>query len=374
MSSFLGDALPWVLVVLGFSLLIVLHEGGHFAIAKKVGMRVERFFLFFPPKLVSMRRGETEYGIGAIPAGGFVKITGMNPEEELPPEVAARGYYHQPVWKRIAVIAAGPIVNVVLAFLILFVLAFSIKEGTKLVVGGTESDTPAAKVLERGDRIVAVDGVRVTGSDLTDEAQRITDQVNSHECAGGAQPGCRAATPARIVVERDGQRVVLHARPFYDPENERYRLGFRFREGGLVPVDPSAGGAADIALDQMWFVTSKTVSVIARLFDPEQREQVSGIVGTSAVAKEAIDFGPRQALFLLAIVSLSLGLINLFPFLPLDGGHIFWSLVEKVRGSPVPFRVMEGAGALGFLLVIMLFAIGLTNDIGRLTGEGFDVR
>lgn len=374
MSSFLADALPWVLVILGFSLLIVLHEGGHFALAKKLGMRVERFFLFFPPKLFSVRRGETEYGIGAIPAGGFVKITGMNPDDELPPDVASRGYYRQPVWKRIVVIGAGPVVNVLLAFLILFALAFSIQEGTKLVVGERETGTPAERVLRAGDRIVAVDGVRVNDPDLAAEAERIADQIDSHRCAGPQEPGCRAETPARIVVRRDGERTVLHARPFYDAENERYRLGFRFREGGLVPVDPSVPRAAEIALDQMWFVGSTTVSVIARIFDPEQREQISGVVGTSVVAKQAIDFGPRQALFLLAIVSLSLGLINLFPFLPLDGGHIFWSLVEKVRGRRVPFSVMERAGALGFVLVIMLFFIGLSNDIGRLTGEGFDVR
>jgi len=94
----------------------------------------------------------------------------------------------------------------------------------------------------------------------------------------------------------------------------------------------------------------------------------------SWAANETIDLGAKEALFLLAIVSLSLGLINLFPFLPLDGGHIFWSLVEKARGRPVAYRTMERAGALGFVLVIMLFALGLTNDIGRLTGEGFNVR
>src|SRR5947208_6142712 len=108
--------MSWLLVFLGFIVLIVLHEFGHFVIAKATGMRVERFFLFFPPKLVSVRRGETEYGIGAIPLGGFVKITGMNPEEDLPPEVAARGYYKQPVWKRIVVIGAGPAMNVLVAF------------------------------------------------------------------------------------------------------------------------------------------------------------------------------------------------------------------------------------------------------------------
>ena len=92
--------------------------------AKATGMRVERFFLFFPPKVVSIRRGETEYGIGALPFGGFVKITGMNPDEELPPDVAPRAYYHQPVWKRIVVIGAGPAMNLLVAFVILFGLSF----------------------------------------------------------------------------------------------------------------------------------------------------------------------------------------------------------------------------------------------------------
>src|SRR2546423_13451555 len=100
--------MSWALTIAGFAALIVLHEFGHFAVAKAVGMRVERFALFFPPLLVKVRRGETEYGIGAIPLGGYVKITGMNPNEDIPPDVRPRAYYLQPVWKRIVVIAAGP--------------------------------------------------------------------------------------------------------------------------------------------------------------------------------------------------------------------------------------------------------------------------
>ena len=99
--------MSWVLIFLGFSALIILHEAGHFLAAKATGMRVEKFFLFFGPKLVSVKRGETEYGIGSIPAGGYVKISGMHPEDKLPPEEEHRGYYEQPVWKRIVVIGAG---------------------------------------------------------------------------------------------------------------------------------------------------------------------------------------------------------------------------------------------------------------------------
>ena len=114
--------MSWVLTIAGIAALIVLHEFGHFTAAKLTGMRVERFLLFFPPALFKVRRGETEYGIGAIPAGGYVKITGMNPAEEIPPEHAHRAYYRQPVWKRVVVIGAGPFVNIVVAFAILFCL------------------------------------------------------------------------------------------------------------------------------------------------------------------------------------------------------------------------------------------------------------
>ncbi len=111
----------WFLAFAGFAVLVILHELGHFAVAKWVGMRVEKFSLFFPPTLVSKKIGETEYAIGAIPAGGYVRVTGMNPDEDLPDEVRDRAYHAQPVWKRICVIAAGPAVNLIVAFLLLFV-------------------------------------------------------------------------------------------------------------------------------------------------------------------------------------------------------------------------------------------------------------
>ena len=163
----------------------------------------------------------------------------------------------------------------------------------------------------------------------------------------------------------------LAVRPEYDAGFKQALLGVRY---GTKPADRGPSQAATQSADTMWFVATRTVSVFARLFEADKRKEVSGVVGVSAAANETIDLGAKEALFLLAIVSLSLGLINLFPFLPLDGGHIFWSLVEKARGRPVAYRTMERAGALGFVLVIMLFALGLTNDIGRLTGEGFNVR
>jgi regulator of sigma E protease len=362
--------MSWALVILGFTVLIVLHEAGHFTAAKAVGMRVERFFLFFPPKLVSMKRGETEYGIGAIPAGGFVKITGMNPEEELPPDVAPRAYYHQPVWKRIVVIAAGPAVNIALAFVILFVLAFGARDVNNSV-GKIDPGSPAAAHLQPGDKVIAVDSKRFADASTEDRLAHFGNLVASHKCPGQPTEGCRAKTPVTLTILREGRVRTLSITPRYDPAVNRTRIGFSY---GSTAAHPSVAQAASRSVSFMWLVTSKTVAVIGRIFEPEQRKQVSGVVGVSDVAHQTIGFGAREALILLAVVSLSLGIINLFPFLPLDGGHIFWSLVEKVRGSPVPFSVMERAGAIGFVLVIMLFVIGLSNDIGRLTGDGFNVR
>jgi regulator of sigma E protease len=355
--------LSYFLAAAGFAVLIILHEFGHFTAAKAVGMRVERFMLFFPPVLAKVRRGETEYGIGALPLGGYVKITGMNPEEKLPPDIAPRGYYHQPVWKRIVVIGAGPFVNLVIAFLLLFALAFGARELT-YHVGSTKPGSPAAQVLRPGDRILSVDG---HGGQQTDFSRRIS----SHHCAGGQRPGCVARTPAVLRVQRDGQVVTIRVRPRYDTEQKRNLIGFTFATRDLDPNPPEA---ARIAGDLMWTVTTGTVSAIARIFEPREREQISGVVGSYEVTRQAFTFDERRALTLLAVISLSLAVINLFPFLPLDGGHIFWSLVEKVRGRPVPFRIMEQASVVGFVLVMFLFVIGLSNDIGRLTGGGFDTR
>jgi regulator of sigma E protease len=355
----------FLLAFLGFAALIILHELGHFAAAKAVGMRVERFSLFFPPLLARVRRGETEYAVGAIPLGGYVKITGMNPAEEIPPEVQHRAYYRQAVWKRIVVISAGPAVNILIAFLILWGLywANGLTEGTR-TVEAVERGWPAAGQLMPGDRILAVDGER-------GEQAALAQQIASHECPGEPVRRCRAATPAVLLVERGGRQLELRLTPVFDPAAGRTRLGYRF-ETRHTPLGPV--GAAGESVTAMWSFSSRTVSTIAQLFKPEVREDLSGVVGSYEATRQTIEIDLEQALFLLGIISLSLGVINLFPFLPLDGGHIFWAVAEKVRGRAIPFSVMERAGFVGFVLVIGLFLIGFTNDIGRLTGEGFGVR
>ncbi len=358
-------ALSYLLAFLGFSALIILHELGHFAAAKWVGMRVERFSLFFPPHIWKRTRGETEYAIGTIPLGGYVRISGMSPHEDLPEEVERRSYLKMPVWKRVLVIFAGPLVNLVVALLIFVALFWFVGtvEGTSRVES-VERGSPSVGVLMPGDEIVAVDGVR-------GGAAVLRTQIGKHRCAGAQVDGCRAAEPATVLVRRGGELVTLHATPRYDaaPKAKRARLGFSFavEERSYGPIAATGESARE-----MWRVTTATVDAITRIFyDAQARDQVSGVVGSYEVTRQSIEFDWARALNILAIISLSLAIVNLFPFLPLDGGHIFWALAEKLRGRAIPFSVMERASVVGFVLVIFLFVVGLSNDIDRLRGAGF---
>src|SRR5579884_3431573 len=356
--------MSYLLAFLGFAALIILHEAGHFVAAKAVGMRVERFSLFFGPMFVKRTLGETEYGVGVIPLGGYVKITGMNPEEDLPPEVAPRAYYNQPVWKRIVVILAGPLVNLVIAFAIIWALFLGNGQLVpSTTVAAVQKGTPAAKVLRPGDRIVSIDGVGGGESAMRRE-------IGRHRCSGAAVNGCVAARAVTIVLRRDGRTLTVRARPRYNAKDHRPLLGFEF---GAKAVAVAPGRAASLTAGGLWNVTKETVSTVAQLFRPQDRKKLNGVVGAYTVTRDAVAQSPSLALQILALISLSLAVINLFPFLPLDGGHVFWALAEKVRGRRIPFGVMERAGFVGFALILMLFVIGLSNDVSTLTGPGFHI-
>jgi regulator of sigma E protease len=335
-------------------------------------MRVERFSLFFGPMPIKRKWGETEYGIGVIPLGGYVRITGMNPHEDIPPEVVPRAYYNQPVWKRIVVILAGPAMNLLIAFVIVWALVISAGQpvtshGQPVLnkdVAAVATKSPAASVLKPGDRIVSVDGV--TGS-----AQAIRQQIGTHRCAGTQKNGCVAATPAKVVVKRDGKLVALEIRPRYVSADKRVEVGFSF---GQVTKPVGAVHAASITVSNLWSVTRQTVSTVARIFEPQERKQLHSIVYGYTATQESFATSTTQALWVLALISLSLAIINLFPFLPLDGGHVFWAVAEKLRGKRIPFEVMERAGVVGFVLILLIFVIGLTNDISTLSGPGIGLK
>src|SRR5437763_13863848 len=350
--------------------LIVVHELGHFTAAKAVGMRVEKFALFFGPPIWKKRIGETEYSIRTIPAGGYVKITGMNPSEKLSDEVRTRAYYSQPVWKRIVVISAGPAVNIVVGFLLLVLYSSVIGLHKGNEVGDIARGFPAQGVLHPGDVLVAVDGH--DGS-----VQNMTKHVARHKCA--VQPPvnrCKATTPARVTIERQGKRLPFLMTPIYDATTKvhKMRLGFSYNPQGGPHQPLPFGKAINQSTSAFWNITKQTVSIPAKLLNAKERKQINGIVGTYEATRQTIIADAGDVIGIMAIISMSLAIVNLFPFLPLDGGHIFWAIVEKIRRKPVPYSTMERSGVVGFALVLMLFAIGLTNDIGQLSNGGFKPR
>jgi regulator of sigma E protease len=368
--------MSWVLTILGIVVLIVLHELGHFTVAKAVGMRVERFSLFFPPTLFRVRRGETEYAIGAIPAGGYVKITGMNPEEigDLDPEVARRAYYTQAPWKRIAVILAGPGVNIVIAFVLFWAVlvsgningAISLNNldpsvqtlSTGASVLEVEHGTPADGVLRPGDRIVAVDGRTATVASAR-------KAIASHRCLGTLTKGCRAATPVQLTIRRDGRLLTRSVFPRYNKEAGRMLIGFGFGS----PKSFGALAAAGAAVSEMWHVTSETLTGFGRaLTSSKARHQIHSIVGITEIGHETVAAGAGYAFVFLGFLSLILAVINLFPFLPLDGGHVLWSLAEKVRGRRISLVAMYRFSSVGIVLLLFLVINGVGNDLGRLGG------
>ena len=326
-------------------------------------MRVERFSLFFPPLIWRWRPkgSETEYAIGAIPLGGYVKISGMSPEEELPPEVAPRAYLRQKVWKRIVVIAAGP--------------ARQHRAGVRDPVGAVravDADVHAARRREgrrptaprrraeagRPDRVV--DGARATGRPAPGGRARPRDDADGRDPhahlrgqAEGRLPRDRAGAlrgPARRQAAARGGHAPLHRaaaargrRPRMPPPSRRRGCSSGC-SSAASPSSSGPAGAARYAGKTMWKVTTTTLDSLVKLFyDKQARDQVSGVVGSYEATRQSFEFDTKQAIYVLALISLSLGIINLFPFLPLDGGHIFWADRREAPrpADPVPHH---GAG------------------------------
>jgi regulator of sigma E protease len=399
----------------GLAFLILIHEAGHFVTALAVKMRPRRFYIFFPPALVKWHRNGIEYGIGSIPLGGYVKIPGMHKpaagdldahleparkeapalaeavapvEQALTDEryddaraamadlhatvgradlsegalrTAERGlvdvddalspeaYWRAPTWKRVAVIFAGPATNYLFAVLALaIVFMLGVPTGATRMVEEVAPSSPAAAMgLEPGDEVVAVNG---KGGESADLAEAIRD-------SGGKQ--------VTVTVERDGSQLELEGSPRLDPEDQVYRLGFAF---GLAYESYGPLEALGRAFDATWEVTKAIGSSLGRLVTGEGRDEVASVVGITQVSSESLDVGFRYYLEVLAFISLSLALLNLLPLLPLDGGHIAFSIAERIRGRAIPREAYERFSMVGIALVLLLFVIGLTNDIDRLRG------
>jgi regulator of sigma E protease len=402
----------YLVVIAGLVLLVFLHELGHFWVARVVGMRPRSFYIGFPPALVKVKRKGIEYGIGMIPLGGLVKLPGMNrpaardlrlfvepavrEEPSLVPAVgtlrralevenyeAARragaelqrevsaaeltprarrsieralreveegtspeAYWRGATWKRVAVIAAGPLANMVVAFVILF-FVFALSGGpsqrASSEVFAVESGTPAAAAgLEPGDRIVAVNGRPTSSFYATSRLIRSS--------RGGK---------VTLSVLRDGRRVAVGPRHTIE-EDGRWIFGF---QPAAQTVPYSTGRAASTAGSELWGVVTGTAQGISGLFSSHGRSQLSGPVGIVRVSQEQLQAGWARYLEILAFVSMSLALLNLLPLLPLDGGHILFSLIEGVRRRAVAREVYERVSVLGFALILLLLVIASSNDV-----------
>lgn len=399
------------IAIVGLGLLILIHEAGHFFASLAVGLRPRKFYIGFPPALVKKSRNGIEYGIGTIPLGGFVSIPGMHrpiPHDaerrfsravseapslagpfdrvrrslgtddldgalaaideleqairakELSPDAAQAAekgltelrdalgpdaYWKAATWKRLVAIAAGPAANVLLAIVLMAALFMTSAGKATTEVSSVVPDSPAQAVgLEPGDRVLAVGGQQVTS------ASDIPDLISGSEGA-----------PIVVTVRRDGEEVKLGP---VTPErvDNGYRLGFVLAGVGLGPVE-----AVGRAFEVTWLVNVEIVKSLGRLAVGEGRKDIASPIGITQVSSDAVEQGATNYVWVLALVSLSLALLNLLPLLPLDGGHILFTLIEGARGRFVRREIYERVSVVGLAVVLLLFFIGLTNDIGRLT-------
>jgi regulator of sigma E protease len=352
----------WTLLVaiLGLALLITVHEFGHFIAAKAFGMQVEKFYVGFPPAAFKKRRGETEYGVGIIPLGGFCKISGMTPEEEVPEGTGDRVYYKAPVWKRNLTIFAGPFMNFVAAVVILF--AFLMVQGTTtatLRLDEVVAGTPAAAAgLKAGDTVVGADGHRWSEWQQASEYFR-DNPGKTIELTYVPAGASGAGTSAEKTVS-----VTLAEHP--DAPGQGY-LGVR---AGTKSENPGVARAAWLSLvglkDVTWGVFYGIYLLASGAIDVTGPEGAVGPVGIIDVSGDAV----RQGWYpiLLAFLSANLGIINLLPILPFDGGHIFFNTVERIRGRRMNPRVLERVVAFGVTLLILLFVLLTFNDFRRIFG------
>jgi membrane-associated protease RseP (regulator of RpoE activity) len=372
MPAFVG-VLIFAIVVL---LVIVAHESGHFFAAKIFGIKVEEFFVGFGPRLWSFRRGETEYGIKAIPAGGYVRIAGMNPFQEPAPEDLPRTFGAKPPWQRAIVLLAGSFTHFVLAlvFLAVFFGAIGLPERFAPRVAAVEKTlegqpSPAADAgLRPGDEFVEVDGRPVRSY------QEFVEYTRN-----------RAGRELRLVVERDGQRVTVRATPVLSPVDGEVvgRLGVTLTLGNVlerdranpwVAVGRAAGEVGRMAVGSLKamgeiFSPSGLARIGRQLFGEEPRaieRDPAGIVGAARLSGQAVEEGFFDVLFFLfAGFNVFVGILNLLPLPPLDGGHLAVVGIEKVTGKRVDVRRLVPLTALvaGFLMLFMVSLVYL--DVTR---------
>ena len=358
-----GLNILWFVLILMF--LVLVHEAGHMVVAKWCGMRVERFSIFFGRPIWSFRRGETEYGIGWLPLGGYVKISGMTRGEEIPPEVEPRAYYNMPAWRKIVTILAGPRSTSSWRssiFAAIFWIGVPTARVTDTVGAVSQGQAAAQAGLQPGDRFVAIDDVKVNG-----DPERLRQQLLAGEPRRRRRADPGAGRP-HDQAHRRAAAAERRGRPAHGP-----RLHLRGGGGAdpAVRVHRRAAGGPRLHLLRRQGERRGASATSSPARRPASRCRAWSGVG--AVFNEVSDEGLITLLRFVGVISLALGIFNLLPILPLDGGHILFALLEKAKGSPLSRTTYERASFIGFALVLVVFVFALQNDIGRITGEGFQL-
>ncbi|HUK57281.1 MAG TPA: RIP metalloprotease RseP [Nitrospiria bacterium] len=360
----------YFLVVL--SVLIFFHELGHFLAARRLGVKVLKFSLGFGPKLIGRTVGETEYLISALPLGGYVKLFGEEPEkgEEAPalsPEDRARSFSLAPVWKRILIVAAGPVFNMFLAYLI---FTGSLSIGIPMYVPNFDSLMPVVEtVIEKspaqaagfkaGDRIVSIGDRKIS------TWAQMTDIIYGS-----------AGKPLTITVERDHQSLILTV----TPASKTVETEEGQKTVGQIGIGKNPRGAQIQAANPLdavlkgfqatWQWTYLTVEGLVRLVQGRlSMDNIGGPILIGQMSGQAASQGIGGLLFLIAILSITLGVMNILPIPVLDGGHLLFFVIEAVLGRPLSIRKREIAQQIGLALLLLLMALAFYNDIIRLFGK-----
>ncbi len=328
-----------------FSLIIFVHELGHFATAKWAGMQVDEFAIGFGPKIGSVRRGETEYSLRAVPLGGFNRIAGMSEDETL----NERSFLSKSVTKRLIVIAAGGIMNFVLAIVLLWGLFFAVGTITvspEAVVGSTIAGSPAAQSgLEAGDRIVRIGNTDI--SRWSDISQAVAPY--SHDVV-------------TVEIERDGQRQGVEMVPEIDSTSKKAMLGVMplttkeshgFLESGAMAVQRTGRICRLMLVGLYQMVTG------------EEKAEVAGPIGVAQLAGQVAASGFANLLMFTAFLSLNLGILNLLPVPLLDGGYIILLILEGITRRRMPKRALYYIQVTGAVLLGSLFLFAMFQDISR---------
>ena len=345
----LASPVAILLAVLALGILIIVHEGGHFLVARLSGMRVDRFSIGFGPKIISFKRGETIYQIAAIPLGGFVQIAGLNPGEEGLATDDPRAYPNRPVWQRLLTIFAGPGTNYVFAALLMtgVYIAYGVPvPGHAPLVGGLRDGKPAAAAgLQLGDELVSIDGHKLG------EINQVAPLIN------GSQG--KAVT---IDILRDGQPKSISVKP--EKDGNDYRIGIEIapkEEYVAAPLGKSIVEGLRFPYDYSRFI----LHGFGEIFAGRQKAEFSGPIGIVKVMKRQIALGFKNTLAIIAIISVYLGLFNLLPLPALDGGRIVFLGLEAISRRRVNQRVEQTVHMVGmFVLLGFLVYVTIGNDLG----------